>query len=81
MTRRSRRLTEGEEYLRQYPDLERWMNRCSLCGSIGHKPELPQNIYPHFSVAADNLRRLFAPLAVDDLSRCEVCSSALEAVR
>ena len=77
MTGNSRRLSEGEEYLRQYPNLHRWMNRCTMCGSPGHKPELPQNIYPHFNVAADNLRRLFTPLVVDDLGRCETCASAL----
>ena len=81
MTRRSRRLTEGEEYLRQYPELERWINRCTLCGTAGYKPDLPANIYPHPNIASENLRRLFQALVVDDLGRCEVCVAALESAR
>jgi hypothetical protein len=78
--KRARRLTEGEEYLRQYPDLGRWINRCMLCGATGHEPDMPEDIYPHFSVAGRNLRRLFEPLAVDALGRCETCSAALDAI-
>jgi hypothetical protein len=79
--KRTRRLSEAEEYLRQYPELERWLNRCALCGATGHKPDMPENIYPHFSVAGTNLRRLFKPLDVDALGRCEDCSIALDAAR
>lgn len=66
--------TEGEAYLQQYPHLETWLNACVGCRSRGHKPELPRNIYPHFNVAADNLRSFFEALPVDENGLCEQCS-------
>jgi len=70
--------SEGDKYLQQYPRLSRWINVCIRCGTKGYKPELPENIYTHFNVAADNLRELFKPLAINELGLCEVCARASE---
>ena len=67
----------GEDYLTQYRNLLRWMNRCVACGHQGHKPELPENIYPRTSVAAQNLRRFFRPLSLDEDGLCQVCRSVI----
>jgi hypothetical protein len=67
---------ESEKYLRQYPDLNRWLNVCITCGMRGYKPELPDNIYPGPNVAADHLRQFFPPLPVDELGRCAQCGAA-----
>ena len=69
---------ETHDYLSQYPDLERWLNTCSACGARGYKPDLPDNIYPWFNVAADNLRKLFDPLPLDARSLCNQCASAID---
>jgi hypothetical protein len=71
--------SEADQYLALYPHLHRWMNVCAGCGARGHRPELPENIYPHFNVAAENLRRYFRPLAVDERGFCEQCSAAMAA--
>jgi len=68
----------GDRYLQQYPRLSRWINVCARCGTKGYKPELPENIYPYFNVAADNLRELFKPLIINELGLCEVCARATE---
>ena len=68
----------GERYLQQYPKLSRWINVCVRCGTKGYKPDLPENIYPHFNVAVDNLRELFKPLLINELGLCEVCAGASE---
>jgi len=70
--------SEGNAYLAMYPDLQRWMNVCVACGREGYKPEMPENIYPHFSVGAQNLREMFRPLDVVD-GLCEVCRDLVSA--
>jgi hypothetical protein len=72
------RRSDADLYLKQYPDLNRWLNQCPSCGARGYKPELPDNIYPHFNVAADNLRKFFRPLAINELGLCEQCARAIE---
>lgn len=63
---------EGEIYLKSYPELERrWINQCVACQRKGYKPSMPRIIYPGY--AAQNLRRYFDPLDVDELSLCEQC--------
>jgi hypothetical protein len=66
----------GEEYLAQYPKLLRWMNRCVACQRVGYKPDMPDQIYRHFSVSAANIRQYFAPLDVDSDGLCEQCRAA-----
>ena len=73
----SRHASEADQYLGQYPDLQKWLNVCLTCGARGYKPELPENIYPHFNVAAMNLRKYFRPLRLNDLGHCEQCAQAL----
>jgi len=73
--------TKADEYLAQYPDLERWINVCSACGLRGYKPDLPENIYPHFNIAARNLRKMLCPLDLNETGICELCAHALEMVR
>ena len=68
---------DGDAYLQHYPDLLRWLNICKGCGARGYKPELPNNIYPHFNVAADNLRKYFQPLQVNEMGHCQQCTKAL----
>ena len=72
-----RGLGSGEQYLRDYPELERWMNQCVLCQTRGYKPELPEMIRKEPTFADRNLRSFFKPLLVDALGRCEVCAAAI----
>ncbi len=59
-------------YSKQYPEIKRWLNQCVICESVGYKPELPEKIYP--GEMANNIRKLFAPLAVNELNMCEECA-------
>jgi hypothetical protein len=67
----------GDSYLQEFPDLVRWLNVCSRCGARGYKPELPANIYPHPNIAANELRKHFAPLALNAEGVCSECEAAL----
>lgn len=70
---------EGLTYLKQYPKLNKWMNRCICCGSIGYDPSLPKNLTKNWgqgeyeTAGAQNLRKYFQPLSVNELNICEIC--------
>jgi hypothetical protein len=62
---------DKELYLKQYPEIRKWLNTCIICQSIGYKPELPSTIYP--GLLAENIRKYLSLLKVNDISVCEEC--------
>ncbi|OUS70282.1 hypothetical protein B1748_29030 [Paenibacillus sp. MY03] len=70
-------MTKGEEYLKMYPSLMKWINQCIACQSIGYKPDLPHELATYdginMSAAAANLRRFFKPMSVDEIGLCDTC--------
>ena len=71
--KRSYRHNEGEAYLAQYPRLRRWIHQCVACQRVGYRSDLPEQI--GISVAAQNIRRYFEQLDLDDRGFCEECGS------
>jgi len=75
------RKDEGLNYLKQYPKLNKWINRCICCGSIGYNPSLPKNLTSNLgqgeyeTAGAQYLRKYFQPLIVNELSICEICQN------
>jgi len=65
----------GQKYLKQFPDLGRWINTCVVCARTGYKPELPDQIRPWPTEASHNLRKYFEPLPIDEFGRCEECQA------
>ncbi|MBC7921406.1 MAG: hypothetical protein H7Z75_10000 [Ferruginibacter sp.] len=63
-------MTEGENYLRMYPGLEKWINQCVICQTKGYKPEIPEKIFP--GIAAQNIKKFFPPLELNG-GICEEC--------
>ena len=70
---------DGNYYLTMYPKLRQWINQCAACQAQGYKPEMPGDIYA--GVAAQNLRRYFRSLEVNELGFCEQCQAALESIK
>lgn len=64
---------DRELYLKQYPEIRRWLNQCIICQTIGYKPDLPDNITP--GMMAQNIRKYFTVLSVDELSICDECAN------
>ena len=64
---------DGDSYLQMYTRLSKWMNECIVCQTKGYKPEMLEHIVGEHSIAANNLKRYFKPLAVDDVGICEQC--------
>ena len=73
---------DGEDYLKEFPALARWINQCVICQQRGHHPDLPTALTRRSSAGefttagARNLRSMFPnPLKLDQLGRCDVCAS------
>ena len=64
-----------DQYLAMYPQLQKWLNHCPICGARGRKPEMPDSICGfNGNVASHNLKRMFPILEVDEDGFCRVCS-------
>lgn len=78
-----KRKGDGLDYLKQYPELNKWMNTCICCGSVGYKPELPDKLTKNWgqgeieTAGAQNIRRYFKPMKVNELSICEDCQKVV----
>ena len=70
-------------YLSSYPKLKKWMNTCVCCGAIGYKPEMPAVLTTKYggeeveTLSAQNIRRLYSPLKVNEAGLCENCERLL----
>ncbi len=67
--------SNSQLYLQQYPHLRKWINQCVVCQREGYMPEMPEDIHP--GVAAQNLRKYFDELEVNEVSICDLCENAL----
>lgn len=64
-----------DQYLGMYPYLQKWVNRCPLCGARGRKAEMPDAIGSvNGEIAANNLKRMLPVLEVDEDGFCIPCS-------
>lgn len=67
---------QGLEYLKQYPKLNKWINRCMCCGCTGYYPSLSEKFTKKerqgkfITAAANHLRRYFKPLKINKLGAC-----------
>ena len=79
-----RSANKGEEYIRSYPELQRWIKQCGQCQARGYDPNMPDEVgfvsaywkakgWPNLHTAR-YIRKYFKPLALDECGLCEVCS-------
>ena len=66
---------KGEEYLKKFPKLNKWINQCLCCGEKGYRPDMPERISV-FEGAMDTLyiKKYFKPLPLNEAGLCEVCA-------
>ena len=64
-----------DQYLGMYPQLQKWINHCPLCGARGRKSDMPDAISgTEGNTAAHHLKRMLPALEVDEDGFCMVCS-------
>ena len=74
---------QGMDYLRRYPSLWKWMNKCNGCGTVGYKPELPEHIHsedavPQLQWNDKYIRKYFKPLYLNEKGYCEICEKIFD---
>ena len=70
-----RKEDKGEEYIRSFPKLKKWINECQCCHSKGYKPSLPDKITTvEGSFEVYYIKKYFKPLEINEMGLCKVCS-------
>ena len=64
-------MSDKDRYLKQYPEINKWLNQCVICQTQGYKPNLPDKIYPGY--LADNIKLFFNVLEIDEIGICKDC--------
>lgn len=70
---------QGEDYLKRYPNLSKWIIQCRSCGQKGYRTDLPEQIHPsdavpHLQWNDKYIRKYFKPLELDNRCYCNMCS-------
>jgi hypothetical protein len=60
-------------YVKAYLAARKWLDQCVACQFVGYKPDLPEHI--NGSVLAENLRRYFHPIHLNEQGLCDACAS------
>lgn len=83
---RDRQTDKGEEYIRSYPGLQKWINQCVNCQTRGYDPDrMPDSVgfvsnyakrnnWDSGKYTARYIRKFFKPLPLDDCGLCQMCS-------
>ena len=68
-------LKQINQYLAMYPNLQKWVNLCPICGARGRRPDMPDEIGSmNGKVSAHTLKRMLPVLEVDQNGICLSCS-------
>jgi len=67
---------DRDTYAKSYPNTRKWLNVCIICQTEGYEPELPEKIHP--GELAQNIRKYWSELEVNDLGICNQCSQHLK---
>ena len=67
-----------DQYLTQYPKLQRWVVQCPACGARGYTPSMPEQILGRPTMADRALRKMLQPLETDEEGFCTTCARLLK---
>lgn len=63
------------QYLKDYPQLHKWVNTCIICGAKGYNPQIDVK---EEKIAINNLKSILPPLEVNELKMCSTCARLLK---
>ena len=69
---------EGEEYLKKFPKLNKWINECICCHNKGYNPNIPDQISKEGSLSVYYIKKYFKPLKINEEHLCENCEKLLK---
>ncbi len=66
---------DQRQYLKDYPQLHKWVNECIICGTKGYNPQIDMK---EEKIAVNNLKSVLPPLEVNELKMCSTCARLLK---
>lgn len=66
---------EQNLYLKNYPELHKWINECVVCHAKGYNPQIELK---EEKIAGNNLKSILPPLEVNELSMCAICAKIFD---
>jgi len=69
---------DKEQYRKQYPQCEKWLQQCLICQTEGYKPEMPKQI--GIGLLAQNVRKYYDELPLNEIGLCEACARCYKTV-
>jgi hypothetical protein len=69
------KMKEQNQYLKDYPQLHKWINECIACHAKGYNPQIERK---EEKIAVNNLKSILPPLEVNELGMCPICAKLLE---
>lgn len=70
-----KRNNKGEEYIKAYPKLKKWINECLYCHKKGYNPSIPDKITTvDGSLEVYYIKKYFQPLSLDKNGLCLQCA-------
>lgn len=74
-----KKIDHGEEFIRQYPKLGKWINECLCCHKKGYKPDMPDKItVVESSLEVYFIKKYFKPLSLNSNGLCSQCENVLK---
>ena len=71
------RVRDREDYNKTFHKrIERWLNKCVFCQTIGYKPDMPKQIGE--GGLAQNIRAFYTELRLNEFGLCEMCAEHSE---
>lgn len=65
---------KGEEYIKAFPKLKKWINECLCCHEKGYNPSMPDKItIVDGSLEVYYIKKYFKPLYVNEDGLCSQC--------
>lgn len=69
---------KGEEYIKAFPKLKKWINECICCHAKGYNPDMPDKItVVESSMEVYFIKKYFKPLKINEKGLCEICENIL----
>ena len=65
------KISEKEQYRKQYPQCKKWLQQCVICQTVGYKPDIPEQIGD--GMLSQNIRKLYRKLKLNEIGLCETC--------
>lgn len=74
-----KKYVQGDDYIKKFPKLKKWINECSCCHKKGYDPNIPDKITIDVgSYEVFYIKKYFEPLLINEDGLCPQCEHLLK---